>query len=142
MAVLNERRRLETVQAIFEGTEWRTAEQINALQERPPASRSQPASDWRRGGRIYSVAIDGREYFAGYQFDTACQPQPVIRLSPCSSPTTSCWADYFDRPAELSLFAAVPLLSGSPRLYGEVPPAGLTRACRISSIFRRIASML
>ena len=92
MAVLNERRRLETVQAIFEGTEWRTAEQINALQERPPASRSQPASDWRRGGRIYSVAIDGREYFAGYQFDMACQPQPVIReILAALGPVSDTW---------------------------------------------------
>lgn len=44
MAVLNERRRLETVRATFEGTEWRTAERINALQKRPPASQPVRAS--------------------------------------------------------------------------------------------------
>lgn len=46
MAVLNERRRLETVRAIFEETEWRTAERINALQERLPARRPEPAGHW------------------------------------------------------------------------------------------------
>jgi hypothetical protein len=77
MVMLNEcRRHLETVQTVFGQGEWLTAEQINALQKRPPASRSQPASDWQRSGRIYSVTVDGQAYFAGYQFDTACEPQP------------------------------------------------------------------
>lgn len=58
--------------------DWLTAEQINALQAVPLANKAQPASDWKRHGRIFSVSIGGKEYFAGYQFDTMCQPLPVI----------------------------------------------------------------
>ncbi|MGF6789664.1 hypothetical protein [Paraburkholderia sp. 35.1] len=80
MVMLNERRRrLKTMRTVFDQGEWLTAEQINARQKRPPANRSQPASDWKRRGRVYSVTFDGRAYFAAYQFDTACQPLPVIR---------------------------------------------------------------
>jgi len=80
MVMLNERRRrLETMRTVFDRGDWLTAAQINAPRKRPPANQSQPASDWNRRGRIYSVTVDGRTYFAGYQFDTACQPQPVIR---------------------------------------------------------------
>ncbi|WP_321962136.1 hypothetical protein [Paraburkholderia sp. J7] len=79
MVMLNERRRrLETIRTIFEQGEWLTAEQINSRQKRPPVSKSQPATDWMRGGLIYSVTVEGQAYFAAYQFDTACQPQPVI----------------------------------------------------------------
>jgi hypothetical protein len=77
--LIERRRHPETEQTVFSQGEWLTAEQINARQKRPPASRSQPASDWQRSGRIYCVMVDGQAYYAGYQFDTAGEPQPVIR---------------------------------------------------------------
>ena len=71
--------RLKTIRAILENGEWLTAEQLNALQPNPPAQKSQPASDWKRRGRIFSVSYGGREYFPRYEFDEAFQPLPVIR---------------------------------------------------------------
>ncbi|GGC62867.1 hypothetical protein GCM10011400_58400 [Paraburkholderia caffeinilytica] len=58
---------------------WLTAQQINARQSAPPADRDQPARDWKKSRRIFSVTWDHAEYFAGYQFDVTCQPLPVIR---------------------------------------------------------------
>ncbi|MEX3856479.1 hypothetical protein AB3X94_20870 [Paraburkholderia sp. BR10923] len=72
-------RRQETMRTVLELGEWLTAAQVNARQKRPPCRRSQPASDWKRRGRIYSVTVAGRAYFAAYEFDTTCQPLPLIR---------------------------------------------------------------
>jgi hypothetical protein len=78
--LLSERQhRAQTMRSVFEAGEWLTSEQINSLQQTPPTSKSQPSSDWKRRGRIYSVNVNGREYFAGYQFDALCQPLPIIR---------------------------------------------------------------
>ncbi|KVW47243.1 hypothetical protein [Burkholderia ubonensis] len=72
-------RRQETMRAVFARGDWLTAEQINARQTKPPANKAQPASDWRRRGRIFSVSVGGKEYFAAYQFDATCQPLPIIK---------------------------------------------------------------
>jgi hypothetical protein len=69
----------QTMRAVFERGDWLTVEQIHALQVTPPSSKAQPASDWKRRGRIFGVRIGGEEYFAGYQFDAMCQPLPVIK---------------------------------------------------------------
>lgn len=76
---LHEESRMSTIKTILAEGEWLTAEQLNALQPDPPAQKSQPASNWKRDGRIYSVNHGGREYFARYQFDEAYQPLPVIQ---------------------------------------------------------------
>ena len=71
--------RQRTMQSIFAADDWLTAETINVLQPSPPANKSHPASDWKRRGRIFSVNVGGKEYFAGYQFDAMGQPLPIIR---------------------------------------------------------------
>lgn len=71
--------RMQTLRQVFAEGDWLTSEQLNALQDTPPKSKSQPASDWKRRGRIYSVSRGGREYFARYQFDATYGPLPVIR---------------------------------------------------------------
>lgn len=72
-------RRQKTMREVFARGDWLTAEQVNGLQAMPPANKEQPAGDWKREGRIFSVALEGNEYFAGYQFDAMCQPLPVVR---------------------------------------------------------------
>jgi hypothetical protein len=72
-------RRREAMRAVFERGDWLTAEQICELQVTLVPNESQPASEWKRCGRVFSVYIDGKEYFAGYQFDSMCQPLPVIK---------------------------------------------------------------
>ncbi|WP_175980747.1 hypothetical protein [Burkholderia sp. BCC1630] len=79
-ALIQERiRRQKTMREILAHGEWLTAEQVNELQTAPPANKAQPANDWKRRGRIYSVSLDGKDYFAAYQFDEMCQPLPVIK---------------------------------------------------------------
>lgn len=73
------RRRMATVKRVLDEGEWLTAEQINALQQVPPANRSLPASDWKRRGRVFSVNAFGKDLYARYQFDALYQPLPVIR---------------------------------------------------------------
>lgn len=72
-------RRMGTLRQVFAVGDWLTAEQLNVLQAEPPKSKSQPASDWKRRGRIFGVSRGGREYFARYQFDAMYEPLPVIR---------------------------------------------------------------
>jgi len=71
--------RMRTVQQVFVEGEWLSAEDLNALQAAPPKNKSQPASDWKRRGRIFGVSRGGREYLARYQFDAMYQPLPVLR---------------------------------------------------------------
>lgn len=72
--------RMRTLRQVFAEGDWLTAEQLHALQESPPKNRSsQPASDWKRRGRVFSVTRAGREYFPRHQFDGMYEPLPVIR---------------------------------------------------------------
>ncbi|QWF62991.1 hypothetical protein KM864_18500 (plasmid) [Ralstonia solanacearum] len=71
--------RMRTLLQVFTEGEWLTSEQLNSLQDAPPKNKSQPASDWKRRDRIFSVSRSGREYFACYQFDAMYEPLPVIR---------------------------------------------------------------
>ncbi len=71
--------RQKTMRGILADGDWLTAEQVNELQSAPPVNKSQPANDWKRRGRIYSVSVEGKDYFAAYQFDEMSQPLPVIK---------------------------------------------------------------
>ncbi|MFP4896907.1 hypothetical protein [Paraburkholderia sp. EG304] len=73
------RREADAHREILARTEWLTAGQINARQAVPPIDNEQPAREWKESGRIFSLTFDNREHFAAYQFDTECQPLPVIR---------------------------------------------------------------
>lgn len=80
-AILLEERigQMATVKKVFAEGDWLTAEEINKLQLSPPANNSLPTSDWKRGGRIFSVLCNGKEYYPRYQFDAMFQPLPVVR---------------------------------------------------------------
>lgn len=71
--------RMRTLRQVFAEGDWLTSEQLNSLQDAPPKSKSQPASDWKRRGRVFSVSRGGREYFARYQFDAMYEPLPIVR---------------------------------------------------------------
>ncbi|MGV3652607.1 MAG: hypothetical protein ACO1N5_00180 [Noviherbaspirillum sp.] len=70
--------RLRAIRKMFHEGEWLTAAEIRGGQATPPAQKSQPAADWKRRGRIFSVAFDGKEYFPLYQFDANLRPLPII----------------------------------------------------------------
>lgn len=71
--------RMKTLRELTSQGQWLSAEQVNTLQSTPPRNKAQPASDWKRRGRLFSVGIGGREYFPAYQFDAMNEPLPVIR---------------------------------------------------------------
>lgn len=94
-AYLTEERieRLQAIRKMFHEGEWLTAAEIRSAQATPPVQKSQPAADWKRRGRIFSVAFDGKEYFPRYQFDANLRPLPIIaeilkRLGPVADPWT------------------------------------------------------
>jgi hypothetical protein len=79
-ALIEERiQRQRAMREVLACGDWFTAEQIHALQATPPANKAQPASDWKRRRRIFGVGVNGKEYFASYQFDSMGQPLAVIR---------------------------------------------------------------
>lgn len=79
-ALLKDRlHRAQTVLKALNDGEWLTTEQLNALQASPRENKSHPASDWKRRGRIFSVSYGGKEWFAGYQFDSLHQPRPIVK---------------------------------------------------------------
>lgn len=63
--------RRETIQQVFEEGEWLTRQELDALQR--------PVGNWKRQGRVFSVELDGLEYFPRYEFDATLCPLPVIR---------------------------------------------------------------
>lgn len=80
LGLIEERiQRLKTIREMLDEDEWLTAEMLNRLQPEPPSNKSHPASDWKRRGRIFSVSLNGKEYFPRYQFDTLYQPLPIIK---------------------------------------------------------------
>lgn len=58
---------------------WLTSDQINARQIVPRRFSEEPAYTWKTSQRIFSLMVAGKERFAGYQFDAACKPLPIIR---------------------------------------------------------------
>lgn len=71
--------RMRTMRQVFAEGDWLTSDQLHALQADPPKSKSQPAGDWKRRGRIFGISRGGREHFARCQFDAMYEPLPVIR---------------------------------------------------------------
>lgn len=67
--------RIDIVNEILNAGRWFTAEMLNCLQ---PDRSSDSATEWKRTRRIFSVALDGQDYFPQYQFDASFQPLPVI----------------------------------------------------------------
>jgi hypothetical protein len=102
LGLIEERmQRLKTIREMLDKSEWLTAEMLNRLQPDPPANKSHPASDWKRRGRIFSVNIGGKEYFARYQFDALYQPLPIIReILKAFGPVADSWkiATWFHFP--------------------------------------------
>jgi hypothetical protein len=63
-----------TMKQIAEDTTWYSAEQLRRQFGKPLA----PTADWKRRGKIFGVPIDGREYFAAWQFGEDLKPLPIV----------------------------------------------------------------
>ena len=83
----------ETIQSVLGGCYWLTPRHINARQKTPPKDEEQPARDWLRDGKVFSVPYQGATYFPAYQFDVACQPRTVVQdVLTALKPMTDGWA--------------------------------------------------
>jgi hypothetical protein len=137
-ALIEERlQRQRTMQSIFNADDWLTAEVINALQPSPPPNKSHPASDWKRRGRIYSVNVTGKEYFAGYQFDAMGQPLPIIRdILDALGPIADSWkiAAWFHFPN--GWIADTP--PGEEVAHAVAPKNALDRGAEVLAAARKI----
>jgi len=58
---------MKTIRTVFRQGVWLSAETLSH------------AGDWKSQGRIFSVILDGKEYFPRYEFNALFQPLPVIR---------------------------------------------------------------
>jgi hypothetical protein len=93
-------RRRRTLNKIIGEGDWLTARQIHDLQANPPADAHQPAADWKRRGRIFSVNDGSGDLYPAYQFDQAGQPLSVIAkilkaYGPAADPwTLAAWFHY------------------------------------------------
>ena len=52
--------------------------QVRAASGRTPKNRSEPASRWKREGRIFAVRYGGRDLYPAFQFADG-QPRPVVK---------------------------------------------------------------
>ena len=68
--------RNKTIKLLTQQTPWFTAAEIQAGND----GHARAVADWKRRGRIFSVASPrGMDLYPAYQFDAAMQPLPVIR---------------------------------------------------------------
>ena len=59
-------------------TQMFTGAQIRAATGRNPKNRSEPASRWKREGRIFAIRYGGRDLYPAFQFAEG-QPRPIIK---------------------------------------------------------------
>jgi len=94
--------RARAINEILSMGSWLTAHDINQKQHEAPKNPSQPASDWKRRGKIFGVKKqDNKEYFPAYQFDLYYKPLPIIKqVLETFKPNTSPWviAAWFHYP--------------------------------------------
>ena len=59
-------------------TQMFTGAQVRAAAGRNPKNRSEPASRWKREGRIFAIRYGGRDLYPAFQFAEG-QPRPIIK---------------------------------------------------------------
>jgi len=77
-AILEGRMRANAIRQVIEGGTWLTALQIAAEGGFSPSNPAEPASRWKREGKIFSIPFKGQDLYAAYQFDDDLRPRPVV----------------------------------------------------------------
>ncbi|MFM9968564.1 MAG: hypothetical protein ACKVQK_09225 [Burkholderiales bacterium] len=67
-------------EAVLQGSEWMTAEEVGRLAKRSPSNRAALANRWKREGKVFAVNWKGKDWFPRYAFDGTVQPQPVMGI--------------------------------------------------------------
>jgi hypothetical protein len=82
--------RRRTMKRIADETQWYSAEQLRRQFGKPRS----PTADWKRRGKIFGVSIDGREYFAAWQFGEDLKPLPIVtKVLAALGPVADPWKD-------------------------------------------------
>ena len=77
-AIIEGRMRADAIRRLLEDGAWLTAGQIAERGGYSKSNPAEPASRWKREGRIFAVSFKGQDLYAAYQFDPSLQPRPVI----------------------------------------------------------------
>ena len=67
------------IDAIFNGTEWLTAEQIGHHRNPDAVNPHAVANRWASEGKVFGLSKGGTMHYPRYAFDEAFDPLPVIR---------------------------------------------------------------
>jgi len=77
-AIIEGRMRANAIRHLVETGSWLRAGQIADQGGYSQRNRAEPASRWKREGRIFAITFKGEDLYAAYQFDGSLQPRPVI----------------------------------------------------------------
>lgn len=67
------------IDAVFDGTEWLTAEQIGRQRNPDAVNPHAIANRWASEGKVFGLSRGGVVHFPRYAFDEAFDPLPVMR---------------------------------------------------------------
>ena len=66
------------IAALFDGTEWLTAEQIGRLRDPDARNPHGTANRWRGEGKVFALTKGGTLYYPRYAFDETLDPRPAV----------------------------------------------------------------
>ncbi len=83
-------------QAVLEGAEWLTAEQIGERGGFSSSNLAAPANRWKQEGKVFAITHDGPDRFARYALDESFRPVPTLatvlhHLGPVSPWRVAIW---------------------------------------------------
>jgi len=77
-AVLEGQMRANVIRQLIAEGSWLSAGQIAEQGGYSRSNPAEPASRWKREGRIFAVPFKGQDLYGAFQFDPTMQPRPVI----------------------------------------------------------------
>lgn len=75
--ITNARMKAGALRAVFSGTEWLTAAQIEKLAGLGQANRSGAANWWKQRRKVFALQHDRQGHYPRYLFDDDFRPQPA-----------------------------------------------------------------
>lgn len=66
------------IEAVFNGTEWLTADQLGRKHDAQAKNPHSIVNRWRSARKLFGIERAGKAVFARYQFDETWQPRPAV----------------------------------------------------------------
>ena len=70
--------RANAIRHLIEEGSWLTAGQIAEQGGYSRSNPAEPASRWKREGKVFAISFKGQDLYAAFQFDGNLHPRPVI----------------------------------------------------------------